>query len=70
MAEEIVAKVEELLSPYVGRSTELIQALHRVQEGLGYVPKESLWRIAELMRVPPSRVNEAVSYTHLTLPTN
>ncbi|HDC92859.1 MAG TPA: hypothetical protein ENF15_03765 [Candidatus Acetothermia bacterium] len=35
MAEEIVAKVEELLSPYVGRSTELIQALHRVQEETG-----------------------------------
>jgi NADH:ubiquinone oxidoreductase subunit E len=65
VAEEIVAKVEELLSPYVGKPTELIQALHRVQEGLGYVPKEALSRIAELMAVPPSRVNEVVSFYHL-----
>ena len=65
MVEEIVAKVEELLSPYVGKPTELIQALHRVQEGLGYVPKEALSRIAELMAVPPSRVNEVVSFYHL-----
>lgn len=65
MPEGTMALVEELVFPYAGRPGDLIQALHRVQEKLGYIPRESFPLIAKLLRVPPSRVNEAVSFYHL-----
>lgn len=65
MRRGIAAEVAELIEPYAGRPTDLIQALHRVQEELGYIPPESLGTIADLMRVPPSRVNEVISFYHL-----
>ncbi|MGY4707835.1 NADH-quinone oxidoreductase subunit NuoE family protein [Candidatus Bipolaricaulota sp. J31] len=65
MTGDIASKVEELIAPYAGRPADLIQALHRVQEELGYIPPGSLKAIADLMRVPPSRVNEVVSFYHL-----
>lgn len=65
MPETNLAVVEELVSPFAGKPTELIQALHRVQEELGYIPPPSLGIIARILRVPPSRVNEVVTFYHL-----
>jgi len=64
VAEDPVAEVKELISPYAGNPGDLTRALHRVQKDLGHIPPDSSELMAELMRVPPSRVNEVVTFYH------
>lgn len=61
---EIDEKVRELVRPYAGKPTELIQALHRVQSALGYLPKEAQAVVAEMLEVPPSQVRGVVTFYH------
>lgn len=57
-------KVQELVRPYAGKPTELIQALHRVQSALGYLPTEAQVAVAEALGVPPSQVRGVVTFYH------
>lgn len=61
---QIAEKVRELVRPYAGKPTELIQALHRVQSALGYVPKEAQLVVAEALGVAPSQVRGVVTFYH------
>lgn len=61
---EIAEKVRELVRPYAGRPTELIQALHRVQSALGYLPAEAQRAVAEALGVAPSQVRGVVTFYH------
>ncbi|HAF69962.1 TPA: NADH-quinone oxidoreductase subunit NuoE [Candidatus Acetothermia bacterium] len=60
----IEARVAELLQPYAGRPSELIQALHRVQGVLGHLPLEVQKAVARVLGVPPSQVHEVVTFYH------
>lgn len=64
MPEGIETQVAELVEPYAGRPSELIQALHRVQAALGHVPPEAQRLVAERLRVPLSQVHEVVTFYH------
>jgi len=57
-------QVREIVEPYVGRPTELIQALHAVQSSLGYVPKSEFSTVAEVVGVPPAQVHGVVTFYH------
>jgi len=57
-------RVKEIVRPYAGKPSELIQALHRVQSALGYVPKEAQEVVAELVGVPPSQVRGVLTFYH------
>jgi NADH-quinone oxidoreductase E subunit len=57
-------RVKEIVRPYAGRPWELIQALHRVQSALGYVPKEAQEVVAEIVGVPPSQVRGVLTFYH------
>lgn len=61
---QIREKVQELVRPYAGKPTELIQALHRVQSALGYLPTEAQAAVAEALGVPPSQVRGVVTFYH------
>ncbi|MBC7092577.1 NADH-quinone oxidoreductase subunit NuoE [Candidatus Bipolaricaulota bacterium] len=58
------ARVAELVKPYAGKRSELIQALHRVQSELGHIPKAAQAVVAEALGVPPSQVTGVVSFYH------
>jgi NADH:ubiquinone oxidoreductase subunit E len=57
-------QVTRLVEPFAGRPSELIQALHRVQEALGYVPPGAQATVARLVGVPLSQVHGVVSFYH------
>lgn len=64
MAQELAQRLSEQIEPYVGHPEDLIQALHRVQEELGYVPLEAQRLVAESVGVPLSRVYGVVTFYH------
>ena len=64
MAVRLESRVAELVEPFAGRPSELIQALHRVQEELGYIPEEAQRTVAAALRVPLSQVHGVVTFYH------
>jgi len=60
----VIERVKEIVRPYAGKPSELIQALHRVQSALGYVPKEAQEVVAEIVGVPPSQVRGVLTFYH------
>ncbi|MCD6128300.1 NADH-quinone oxidoreductase subunit NuoE [Candidatus Bipolaricaulota bacterium] len=64
MAVKLESRVAELVEPFAGRPSELIQALHRVQEELGYIPEEAQRTVAAALRVPLSQVHGVVTFYH------
>lgn len=62
--DRVAEQVKELVRPYAGKPTELIQALHRVQKALGYLPREAQEVTAEVLGVPPSQVHGVVTFYH------
>jgi len=64
MTTKVESRVAELVEPFAGKPTELIQALHRVQAELGYVSEEAQRTVAELLGVPLSQVHEVVTFYH------
>ena len=57
-------RVKEIVRPYAGKPSELIQALHRVQSALGYVPKEAQEVVAAVVGVPLSQVRGVLTFYH------
>jgi len=64
MTVKVESRVAELVEPFAGRPSELIQALHRVQEELGYIPKDAQRTVAAALGVPLSQVHEVVTFYH------
>jgi len=62
--ERVRERVLELVRPYAGKPTELIQALHRVQNALGYLPREAQETMAEALGAPLSQVRGVVTFYH------
>jgi NADH-quinone oxidoreductase E subunit len=62
--ERVREQVLELVRPYAGKPTELIQALHRVQNALGYLPREAQETVAEALGAPLSQVRGVVTFYH------
>jgi NADH-quinone oxidoreductase subunit E len=49
-------KLAEILTAFERREHELIPVLQRVQEELGYLPREAMLEIARFLRIPEARV--------------
>lgn len=64
MTTAVESKVAELVKPFAGKPSELIQALHRVQSSLGYIPPEAQAAVARALGVPPSQVRGVVTFYH------
>ncbi len=57
-------RVEEIVRPFSGKPTELIQALHKVQSTIGYVPRAAQEVVAKTLGVPPSQVRGVLTFYH------
>lgn len=68
--EETVAKVKGILAPWKGKRGNLIMALLRIQEALGYVPWEAMEITAVELNVPMARIySVATFYNYFKLKT-
>lgn len=60
-SEEIV-RVQKIISDYQDQKWGLIPMLQKVQEELGYIPRETLEPIAHALHLPPSQVQGVVTF--------
>jgi len=58
----VSGRVEKIIREYGQRKWGLIPLLQRVQEEIGYVPKEAVEPIAESLRLFPSQVQGVISF--------
>lgn len=65
LTSEHLAEVDRLLAPYRGQPGSLIQALHKAQNIVGYLPREVQVRVAEELNVPLTKVYGVVSFYSL-----
>lgn len=54
--------LEQLLANIQPRNADLLAALHRVQEALGYVPPEAIPLVAAKLHTTPASVHGAISF--------
>ncbi len=54
--------IADILQAFQGRSSNLIPVLQAVQDRYGYIPKESLWPIAESLHIFPSQVQGVMTF--------
>ncbi|MGI6629434.1 MAG: NAD(P)H-dependent oxidoreductase subunit E [Bacillota bacterium] len=60
-------KLDALIKPYQGQPSALIEVLHKVQDSIGYLPREVQVRIAKALGLSLSEVFSVVSfYTRFT----
>jgi len=55
-------QLTNLLAPYMGQKGVTIQVLQKVQEELGYLPREAIDEIARSLRIPPSEIFGVISF--------
>jgi NADH-quinone oxidoreductase E subunit len=58
----VTGRVQKIIREYGERKWGLIPLLQRVQEEIGYVPKEAVEPIAESLRLFPSQVQGVISF--------
>lgn len=58
-------KVGEILAKYRGEAASLIDVLHEIQDVYGYLPRESLERVAEGLSIAASKVYGVASFYSL-----
>lgn len=64
-AQEQLDEVYGIMDAHKGQPGSLIQVLHKVQNTVGYLPRELQSRVAETLDVPLSRVYGVVSFYSL-----
>lgn len=62
LPEEIRKQIEAYYPRYPNREAVILPALHVIQEALGYVPPRAVEELAELLGVPPARVEDTLSF--------
>ncbi len=55
-------QLADLLSPYKKQKGVTIQVLQKVQEELGYLPREAIDEIARTLRISPSEIFGVISF--------
>ena len=63
-AEEISARVEEIISAHADLEGPLLPILHEVQETFGYVPRDALPVIASGLNLSRAEVHGVMSFYH------
>ena len=64
LSPEICAAIEAYYPRYPSRRAVVLPALHVVNERLGYVPREAVVEIAQMLGLVPAQVQDALSFYH------
>jgi NADH-quinone oxidoreductase subunit E len=62
LTEDIRRAIEALFPRYATRQAVTLPALHLVNERLGYVPRQAVVEIAELLQLSPAQVQDTLSF--------
>lgn len=62
LAPEVVEKIQGLCAHYPTRMAALLPALHLVQNLRGCIDTDAAHDIASVLDIPPTRVNEAITF--------
>ena len=62
LSPETIARIDAACEHYPTRMAAMIPALHMVQDELGHVTREAALDVADALDVPPTRVNEVVTF--------
>lgn len=62
LTREHLEEVDRLIEPYRGQPGNLIQVLHKIQNAVGYLPREVQVRVAEGLNVPLAEVYGVISF--------
>lgn len=62
LTEAVRDKIRGYFSRYPTRQAVTLPALHAVSEALGYVPREAVVEIAELLELAPAQVQDTLSF--------
>lgn len=65
MEKEIASNIEKMLSDNRRKPETLINSLQKVQDSLGYLPKDVQEKVAEIVGIPPNVVYGVVSFYNL-----
>lgn len=65
LSEEEIAKLEEIVEENKGQQGVLINTLHKVQQEIGYLPREAQLRVAQGLDIPFSKVYSVISFYSL-----
>lgn len=57
--------VEEIMTRYRGEAASLIDVLHEIQDVYGYLPRETMEKVAEGLGIPASKVFGVASFYSL-----
>ncbi|MCI2425429.1 NAD(P)H-dependent oxidoreductase subunit E [Candidatus Acetothermia bacterium] len=60
--EESYQELVKFINQYEGESESLIMVLHKIQETLGFVPVDLQVKVADVLRVPISKVFGVISF--------
>ena len=69
LSQAVMDRVDKEAAKYPSRRAAVKSALRYCQEEAGWVSNGVVTAVAEYLGLAPIEVYEAVSYTHLTLPT-
>lgn len=56
------SQLAEVLAPFKGRKGTTIAVLQRVQDELGYLPREAISEICKTLRIPPSEIYGVITF--------
>lgn len=59
---ELHEQIERILSQYPVRRAAVLPVLHLVNDRLGYVPREAVVEIAEMLELSPAQVQDTLSF--------
>ena len=62
LSDKVLSKIDQLCERYPTRLAALLPALHLAQDEGGYISQEAMLDLADALDVPPTRVNEAVTF--------
>ena len=62
---DFIKAANEAVDMYHGKKEELIPILMRVNQQLGYIPKEAMEHISTRMRIPQSHIYSVASFYHM-----
>ena len=61
---ELPKPLVDFIDEWKEKPGKLIMILHRVQEEFGYVPKEVAFKVADILKIPPSQVYGVLTFYH------
>ena len=56
------SQLAEVLEPFKGRKGVTIQVLQKVQDELGYIPREAIEEISHTLHIPPSEIYGVLTF--------